>query len=151
MYASLLISLLAAFIAMLGKRWPNRYLWNFGGSMIEHCGGRQCKCEGLEKWPLHFFVESLPTMLQVALLFAYGLCRYIWFINALVARTLISLTGLGVIFYIAIVIAGMLSYACPFQTPASAGLRGPWKKVWGGIISIAHSKWVLAYTHGIWN
>jgi len=68
MYASLLISLLAAFVAMLGKQWLNRYLRNSGGSMIERCGDRQRKCDGLKKWPLHFFVESLPVMLQVALL-----------------------------------------------------------------------------------
>ena len=49
MYASLLISLLAAFVAMLGKQWLNRYLRNSGGSMIERCGDRQHKCDGLEK------------------------------------------------------------------------------------------------------
>ena len=45
--------------------------------MIKRCGDRQRKCGGLEKWPLHFFVESLPLMLQAALLLlACGLCRY---------------------------------------------------------------------------
>ena len=130
MYASLLISLLAAFIAMLGKQWLNRYLRNSGGSMIERCGDRQRKCDGLKKWPLRFFIESLPVMLQAALLLlACGLCRHMWSINASVAYTLICLTGLGVAFFIGIVIAGMSSYACPFQTPASTALRGPWKKV----------------------
>ena len=137
MYASLLISLLAAFVAMLGKQWLNRYLRNSGGSMIERCGDRQRKCDGLDKWPLHFFVEGLPVMLQVALLLlACGLCRYMWSINTFVAYTLIGLTGLGVVFYVGIVIAGMTSYACPFQTPVSTALRGPWKKVWHGIVYI---------------
>jgi len=93
------MSLLAAFVAMLGKQWLNRYLRNSGGSMIERCGDRQRKFNGLEKWPLHFFVESLPVMLQVALLLlACGLCRYMWSISTPVAYTLISLTGLGVTF-----------------------------------------------------
>jgi len=74
MYASLMISLLAAFVAMLGKQWLNRYLRNSGGSTIERCGDRQHKYDGLEKWPLHFFVEGLPIMLQAALLLACGLC-----------------------------------------------------------------------------
>ena len=153
MYASLLISLLAAFVAMLGKQWLNRYLRNSGGSVIERCGDRQRKCDGLEKWPLHFFVESLPVMLQVSLLLlACGLCRRMWSINASVACTLVILTGLGVIFYIAIVIAGMSSYACPFQTPASIALRGPWKKVRCGIVSsIVHSKQVFSRTRRMWN
>ena len=124
MYASLMISLLAAFVAMLGKQWLNRYLRNSGGSMIERCGDRQRKFNRLEKWPLHFFVESLPVILQVALLLlACGLCRHMWTINASVAYTLISLTGVGVGFYVTIVIAGMSSYACPFQTPTLVALR----------------------------
>jgi len=135
MYASLLISLLAAFVAMLGKQWLNRYLRNSGGSMIERCGDRQRKCDGLEKWPLHFFVESLPMMLQVALLLlACGLCRHMWSINTSVAYTLITLTSIGAVFYITIVIAGTSSYACPFQTPVSIALRSPWKKVWRGVV-----------------
>jgi len=136
MYASLLISLLAAFVAMLGKQWLNRYLRHSGGSMIERCGDRQRKCDGLNKWPLHFFVECLPMMLQVALLLlACGLYRHMWSINTSIAYALITLTGLGVAFYLAIVIAGTSSYACPFQTPASTALRSLWKKVRGGIVS----------------
>jgi len=133
--------------------------------MIERCGDRQRKCDGLEKWPFHSFVEGLPLMLQTALLLlACGLCRYMWSINALVARTLISLTGLGVIFYIGIVIAGMSSYACPFQTPASMALHGSWKRVGGGIVVmwnrsirreivffIVRFKRVLSRIHGVWN
>ena len=102
--------------------------------MIERCGDRQRKCDGLKKWPLHFFIESLPLMLQAALLFlASGLCRYMWSINAPVAYTIICFTGLGVLFFVAIVIAGTSSYACPFQTPLSTALRGPWKRVRRGV------------------
>jgi len=120
--------------------------------MIERCGDRQRKFNGLKKWPLHFFVESLPVMLQAALLLlACGLCRHMWSINTPVACTLISLTGVGVIFYIGIVIAGMSSYACPFQTPASTALRNPWKKVSRGFVSlIVRSKRVLSRTHRMW-
>ena len=146
MYASLLISLLAAFVAMLGKQWLNRYLRNSGRSMIERCGDRQRKCDGLKKWPLHFFIESLPVMLQASLLLlTCGLCRYMWSINTLVAYTLVSLTGLGVAFFVAIVIAGTTSYACPFQTPASTALRGQWKSVRRGVT------WALSRIQQSWN
>ena len=153
MYASLMISLFAAFVAMPDKQCLNRYLRNSGVSMIERRGDRQRKCDGLEKWPLHFFVEGLPMMIQAALLLlACGLCRHIWSIDASVAYTLISLAGLGVIFYVAIVISGMSSYACPFQTPASVTLRGLWKKVRHGIVSLtAHYKRVLPWTRRMWN
>ena len=92
-------------------------------------------------------------MLQAALLLlACGLCRYMCSINTSVACSLISFTGLGVAFHAAIVIAGMSSYACPFQTPASSALRGPWKKVRHGIISFTiQSKRVLLQTRQMWN
>ena len=128
MYASLLISLLAAFVAMLGKQWLNRYLRHAGGSMIERCGDRQRKCDGLKKWPFHLFVESLPVMLQAALLLlACGLCKHMSSINTPVASVLITLTVLGVAFYLGIVVVGASSYECPFQTPVSATFRGIWK------------------------
>jgi hypothetical protein len=136
MYASLLISLLAAFVAMLGRQWLNRYLRNTGGSVFERCGDRQRKFDELKKWRLHFFIESLPVMLQVALfLLASGLCQHMWSINRRVAGTLIGLTGLGAAFYIGIVVAGMSSYACPFQTPLSTFLRGAWKRVQRAVFS----------------
>ena len=69
LYASPLISLLAAFVAMLGKQWLlTRYLHHDGGSMIERYGDRQRKCDGLQKWPFRLFVETLPVMLLLALL-----------------------------------------------------------------------------------
>ena len=101
--------------------------------MIECCGDRQQKCDGLEKWPFHLFVESLPMMLQAALvLLVCGLCRYMWSINASVAYTLIVMTGLGATLYTVVVIVGTSWYACPFQTPISAALRGARKKIRGG-------------------
>jgi hypothetical protein len=136
MYASLLISLLAAFVAMLGRQWLNRYMRNTGGSMMERCGDRQRKCDGLKKWRLHFFIESLPVMLQVALfLLASGLCQHMWSINRRVAGTLIGLTGLGAAFYIGIVVAGTWSYACPFQTPLSTFLRVAQERAQRGVFS----------------
>ena len=97
--------------------------------MVERCGDRQRKFDGLQKWPFHLFVESLPVMLQIALLLlACGLYQYMASVNTIVAYTLFTLTGFGVVFYIGIVIAGATSYDCPFQTPLSVPLRTLWKK-----------------------
>ena len=95
--------------------------------MVERCGDRQRKFDGLEKWPFQVFIESLPIMLQIALLLlACALSRYMWSVNTSVARVVISFTVLGFLFFIGIVIAGTWSYECPFQTPASIGLRYLW-------------------------
>jgi len=118
------MSLLAAFVAMLGKQWLNRYLRHTGGSVVERCGDRQRKFDGLEKWPFRPFIEGLPIMLQIALLLlACGLSRYMWSVNTSVAHVVISFTALGFLFYLGIVAAGASSYECPFQTPVSEGLR----------------------------
>src|SRR5258708_6896440 len=96
--------------------------------MVDRCGDRQHKFEGLEKWPLHLFVESLPIMLQISLLLlACGLCRHMWSINTIVTYILITLTALGISFYLGIIVAGTSSDECPFQTPVSTALRGLWK------------------------
>ena len=92
--------------------------------MIERCGDRQRKFDGLEKWPFHLFIESLSIMLQIALLLlTCGLSRHMWSINTSVARVVITFTVLGLIFYIGIVVAATSSHYCPFQTPASVALR----------------------------
>ena len=92
--------------------------------MVERCGDRQRKFDGLEKWSFHAFIESLPIMLQIALLLlASGLARYMWLVNISVASIVISFTVTGFLFFIGIVIAGTSSYECPFQTPVSTTLR----------------------------
>jgi len=98
--------------------------------MIERCGDRQLKHDGLKKWPFRLFIESLPVMLQIALLLlACGLSQQMASINTTVASVLITLTALGVLFYLGIVIAGTASYECPFQTPVSTTLCTLWKKI----------------------
>ena len=85
---------------------------------------RPRKFDGLEKWPFRLFIESLPVMLQIALLFlTCGLSRYLWSVNTSVAAVVISLTIVGFLFYTVIVVTGASSYDCPFQTPLSAALR----------------------------
>ena len=92
--------------------------------MVERCGDRQRKFDGLEKWPFRPFIESLPIILQIALLLlTCGLSRYVLSVNTSVAPIVISFTVLGALFYVGIVVAGTSSYECPFQTPASMFLR----------------------------
>jgi hypothetical protein len=57
-----------------GEAWLNWYLRDSGGSKIYRRGDHQRKYDGLERWSFHLFVESLPALLQVSLLFACGFC-----------------------------------------------------------------------------
>ena len=120
LYASLATSLFAAFLAMLGKQWVNRYLRNHGGSAADKSRDRQQKLDGLEKWHFHLAIESLPVMLQLALLLlGCALSRYLWTISHMVAGVIIAVTLFGVTSYIFLTLAATLYYNCPYQTPPS--------------------------------
>ena len=124
LYASLTTSLFAAFVAMLGKQWVNRYLRNRGGSAAEKSRDRQRKLDGFEKWHFRLVIESLPVMLQLALLLlGCALSRYLWTISRTVAGVIVAVTLFGVTSYIIITLAAILYYNCPYQTPPSIVAR----------------------------
>ena len=123
--ASLAASLLSAFLAMLGKQWLNRYVsTDMRGTAIERSQNRQRKLDGVITWYFDHVMESLPLMLQIALLLlGCALSRYFWGINITVASVVLGVTACGMIFYIFIIIAGTASESCPYQTPGARFLR----------------------------
>ena len=125
LYASLTISLFSAFLAMLGKQWLNRYVsTDMRGSAIERSQNRQQKLDGIVAWYFNSVMESLPLMLQVALLLlGCALSRYLWEISITIASVVLGVTSFGVLFYIFIVVAGAVSEGCPYQTPGSQAIR----------------------------
>jgi hypothetical protein len=121
LFASLAASLLSAFVAMLGKQWLNRYASvNVRGSAIERCQNRQRKLCGIVNWYFDHVVESLPLMLQTALLLlGCALSRYFWDINTTIASVILGASSLGVFFFLFIVVAGAVFPDCPYQTPGA--------------------------------
>ena len=63
LYASLVTSLFAALLAMLGKQWVNRYLRNHGGSVGDKSRDRQRKLDGFGKWHFYLAIEGLTRLL----------------------------------------------------------------------------------------
>jgi len=124
LYASLTTSLFAAFLAMLGKQWVNRYLRNRGGSAADKSRDRQRKLDGLQKWHFHLTIESLPVMLQLALLLlGWALSQYLWTFSRTVGGVIIAVTALGVTLYAFLTLAAIICYDCPYQTPPSTFAR----------------------------
>jgi hypothetical protein len=119
LYASLSASLLASFVAVLGKQWLSRYSSVDHGSIIDRGRQRKRKMDGMVTWQFILVMECLPLMLQVALLLlGFALSDYLFSsINKVVAGVLIGFTAFGVLFYLLIVAAALFSYNCPFQTP----------------------------------
>ena len=125
LYASLGVSLFSAFLAMLGKQWLNRYAsTDMRGSAIERSQNRQRKLDGIATWYFGRVLESLPLMLQFALLLlGCALCRYLWEIDTTVASVVLGVTSFGVASYIFFIVAGTASSSCPYQTPGANILR----------------------------
>ena len=110
---------------MLGKQWLNRYgSTDKRGSAIERSQNRQRKLDGIVTWGFDYVMESLPLMLQIALLLlCCALSRYLWEIDITIALVVLCVTSFGTIFYLLIVAAGTASESCPYQTPCSHSLR----------------------------
>ena len=123
--ASFCVSLFSALLAMLGKQWLNRCTpANIQGTIVERSRYRQRKLDGIANWYFDYVMESLPLMLQVALLLlGCALSRYLWEYNTTVASVVVGVTSFGVLFYLFIVVAGVVSVNCPYQTPAADILR----------------------------
>ena len=125
LFASLAVSLLSAFLAMLGKQWLNRYASiDVRGSAMERSQNRQRKLDGIVSWYFDHVMESLPLMLQVALLLlGCALSRYLWETNATIASVVLGVTSFGALFYLFIIFVGAVSMSCPYQTPGARLLR----------------------------
>jgi hypothetical protein len=121
LFASLAVSLFSAFLAMLGKQWLNRYdSADMRGTVVERSQKRQRKLDGVVAWYFDNVMESLPLMLQAALLlFGCALSRYLWETNMTIASVVLGVTSFGVLSYLFIVVAGTASESCPYQTPGA--------------------------------
>ena len=141
LFASLAISIFSAFLAMLGKQWLNRYQsTGTQGSAIERSRNRQQKLGGIVVWYFDSVMESLPLMLQVALLLlGCALSRYLWAVNTSVASVVISATSFGAVLYLFIVVAGAVSESCPYQTPAAQTSRHIYYYLRNRLLPILHS------------
>ena len=158
LYSSLATSLFASFLAMLGKQWTNRYLRNHGGSASDKSRKRQRKLDGLEGWYFRLVIESLPVMLQLALLLlGCALSRHLWTISHTVAWSILSFTLFGVASYVFFTLAAVLSYDCPYQTPSSTLARTSIRYIAQSDSAVAHSLRSLTvplagiYSHSIKN
>ena len=150
LYASLAASLFSAFLAMLGKQWLNRYASiDMRGSAIERSQNRQRKLDGIVAWYFNRVLESLPLMLQFALLLlGCALSRYLWEIDTTVASVVIGATSFGVASYTFFVVAGTAFVSCPYQTPGAHTFRRIPPLALSALRSASsHSKFVYALTN----
>ncbi|KAG8732619.1 hypothetical protein FRC10_000812 [Ceratobasidium sp. 414] len=117
---SLALSVAVSLIAMLAKDWCYKFMSSRSGPAYEQARRRQRKWNGIEKWGMNEVLTYLPGMLHLALLlFAIGLCLYLWDINVTVAIPVVVVTGSATLIYIMATILPYIDHSCPYSTPAS--------------------------------
>ncbi|KAJ7512292.1 hypothetical protein B0H11DRAFT_2214093 [Mycena galericulata] len=94
LYISLFSTLLAAFLAVLGKQWLMYYgAARDRGNMEQRCLERQKKVDGLRKWGFDLVMQISPILQQLALLlFGVALSIYLGTIQNSIAIIVFSLT-----------------------------------------------------------
>ena len=150
LYMSLAASLFSVFLAMLGKQWLNQYISiDMRGSAIERSQNRQRKLDGIVTWYFDYVMESLPLMLQFALLLlGCALSRYLWEIEMTVASVVLGVTAFGLASYAFFIVAGTVSVSCPYQTPGAHLLRHILPLALSTLRSASsHSELIFVLTH----
>ncbi|KAJ7474420.1 hypothetical protein B0H11DRAFT_1332696 [Mycena galericulata] len=119
LYISLFSTLLAAFLAVLGKQWLMYYgAARDRGNMEQRCLERQRKVDGLRKWGFDLVMQISPMLQQLALLlFGVALSIYLGTIQNSIAIIVFSLTCLGIVLYSFFGISAIFYPDSPFQTP----------------------------------
>ncbi|KAJ7734472.1 hypothetical protein B0H16DRAFT_153668 [Mycena metata] len=125
LYFSLLSTLLAALLAVLGKQWLLHYDSVGDRGTIEERGlERQRKLDGLRRWKFDLVMQIFPLLLQFSLLlFAVALSVYLWTINLGLAAIVLGITSLGAVFYGLMLLSALVSPDSPFQTSLTTILR----------------------------
>ncbi|KAG8920141.1 hypothetical protein FRC02_001141 [Tulasnella sp. 418] len=120
-FASLSLSLTAAFGAVTAKQWLTEYR-KIGSIRAIHkqCLARQQKFEGLETWRFHFLIELLPLLLQLSvLIFLVGVIQFVWALERRIAVMELVFSATGLALYLSTVLIAMIFPTSPFQTPLS--------------------------------
>ena len=132
LFVCLSVTLLVAFIAVLGKQWVLYYTrattW---GNIVDRGKEHQTKFVGVQKWGLRSVIDSLSVMLQIAfLLFGVALTIYLWELDVPAAEAVLAITSIGFTFYTCITLLATTFKDCPFRTPISFLLPNllPWMK-----------------------
>ncbi|KEP47916.1 putative transmembrane protein [Rhizoctonia solani 123E] len=128
-YLSLSLSVATSLLAMLAKDWCHSFLAGRTGHPYTQTIRRQQKWMMIEKWKMQELIMVLPSLIHLSLLlFAIGLCIYVWELNNSVAWPVICVTGLSAGFYVWCSITASVVDYFPYTTVISRFLCLDWRK-----------------------
>ncbi|KAG8793215.1 hypothetical protein FRC12_003505 [Ceratobasidium sp. 428] len=117
---SLSLSVAVSLIAMLAKEWCHKFMSGRSGQAYEQARRRQLRWNGMEKWRMRDALTYLPGAMHLALLlFAAGLCVYLWDINVNVAIPVIVVSAVATLAYAFTTILPLFDAFCPYSTPVT--------------------------------
>ncbi|KAG8686313.1 hypothetical protein FRC09_014203, partial [Ceratobasidium sp. 395] len=115
---SLSLSVAVSLVAMLAKDWCYKFMSGRTGPIYEQARKRQEKWNGMERWKMAELLVYLPIAMHLALLlFAAGLCVYLWDISIGVAVPVLVITGLATAVYAFATAMPFFDRFCPYNTP----------------------------------
>ncbi|KAG9090271.1 hypothetical protein FS749_000690 [Ceratobasidium sp. UAMH 11750] len=118
-FLSLSLSVAVSLVAMLAKEWCYKFMSSRSGPSYEQARRRQRKWNGMERWKMKKVLIYLPAMMHLALLlFALGLCLYLWDANKRVALPVIVVTVSATLVYTCATVLPAVDRFCPYSTPA---------------------------------
>lgn len=124
-FASLVLSLSAAFLAVLAKQWIHNLTFGIPSSPSSASYIRQYRLDGLQKWRLPAVIGFLPIFLHLSLiLFFAGLILFLIPINTTVMAVISIFSGATVLFYAVTNILSGFIPAFPYQTSLTLMTRG---------------------------
>ncbi|EUC54423.1 transmembrane protein, putative, partial [Rhizoctonia solani AG-3 Rhs1AP] len=100
-YLSLSLSVSTSFLAILAKEWCHSFITGRTGHPCLQARRRQKKWTMLERWKMRELILVLPSLMHLSLLlFAIGICIYVWDISPVVAIPVICVCGMVIAFYL---------------------------------------------------
>ena len=119
-FTSLTLSLIVSLIAVLVKEWLQYYHSALSGTARERVLVRHFRFMGLDRWKVPAIIGILPVLLHVSLwMFLAGLVVYVWDQSKPIAYTILVLSGISYVLYVASSILGGLRPDCSYKSPIS--------------------------------
>ncbi|CAE6418761.1 unnamed protein product [Rhizoctonia solani] len=123
-YLSLSLSVSTSLLAMLAKDWCHSFSSNRTGHPWDQALRRQRKWVMIERWKMQELITVLPSFIHLSLLlFAVGLCIYVWDLNSTAAIPVICVSGAVFIFFIWSSVMASFVKLFPYTTIVSRVLQ----------------------------
>ncbi|CAE6339055.1 unnamed protein product [Rhizoctonia solani] len=119
-FLSLSLSVAVSLISMLAKEWCLEFMSGRTGPPGSQARRRQRRWDGLESWRMKEVLTVLPSLIHLSLLlFAIGLCVFLWDVHYGVAIPVVIVTTLAAGAYFACTILPFIDNYCPYGTVLS--------------------------------